>query len=60
MKFVANRDTGRLRDAQVVTENVGDVVYVATLTVKHDLTIADLTETLAPYLTMAEGLKLRR
>jgi len=58
IKLVADGDTGRLRGAQVVAENAGDVIYAATLAVKHGLTIADLTETLAPYLTMAEGLKL--
>ena len=34
------------------------VIYAASLAVKFGLTIEDLTETLAPYLTMAEGLKL--
>ncbi len=58
MKLVADQETGRLRGAQVVADNAGDVIYAATLAVKHGLTIADLTDTLAPYLTMAEGLKL--
>ena len=58
IKLVAEVDTGRIRGAQVVSENAGDVIYAATLAVKHGLTIADLTDTLAPYLTMAEGLKL--
>ncbi len=30
----------------------------ATLAIKHGLTVADLAESFAPYLTMAEGLKL--
>ena len=58
IKLVADGETGRLRGAQVVAENAGDVIYAATLAVKHGLTIADLTDTMAPYLTMAEGLKL--
>ena len=58
MKLVADQETGRLRGAQVVADNAGDVIYAATLAVKHGLTIADLTDTLAPYLIMAEGLKL--
>ena len=58
IKLVAEVDTGRLRGAQVVAENAGEVIYAATLAVKHGLTVADLTDTLAPYLTMAEGLKL--
>jgi mercuric reductase len=58
IKLVAGQESGRLLGAQVVAENAGDVIYAATLAIKHGLTIADLTETLAPYLTMAEGLKL--
>ncbi len=58
IKLVAEADTGRIRGAQVVAENAGDVIYAATLAVKHGLTVKDLTETMAPYLTMTEGLKL--
>ncbi len=58
IKLVAEADTGRILGAQVVAENAGDVIYAATLAVKHGLTVKDLTETMAPYLTMAEGLKL--
>ncbi|PSR20251.1 MAG: mercury(II) reductase [Sulfobacillus acidophilus] len=58
IKWVAEADSGRLRGAQVVAENAGEVIYAATLAVKHGLRVHDLTETLAPYLTMAEGLKL--
>lgn len=34
------------------------MIYAATLAVKFGLTVDDLKEILAPYLTMAEGLKL--
>lgn len=57
-KLVADADTGRIRGAQIVAENAGDVIYAAQLAVKFGLRIEDLTDTLAPYLTMAEGLKL--
>jgi len=57
-KMVAEADSGRILGVQVVSENAGDVIYAATLAVKFGLTISDLTDTLAPYLTMAEGLKL--
>lgn len=57
-KLVADVATGRLLGAHVVAENAGDVIYAATLAIKFGLTIRDLKETLAPYLTMAEGLKL--
>lgn len=57
-KLVAEAGTGKLLGAHIVAENAGDVIYAATLAVKFGLTIQDLKETLAPYLTMAEGLKL--
>ncbi len=57
-KMVADDETGRIRGVQVVADNAGEVIYAATLAVKFGLTVSDLTETLAPYLTMAEGLKL--
>ncbi|ANB61535.1 mercury(II) reductase [Anoxybacteroides amylolyticum] len=57
-KLVADAKTGKLLGAHVVTEHAGEVIYAATLAVKFRLTINDLRETLAPYLTMAEGLKL--
>lgn len=57
-KLVADAGTGRLLGAHVVAENAGDVIYAATLAVKFGLTVEDLRSTLAPYLTMAEGLKL--
>ncbi|CAM3594297.1 mercury(II) reductase [Brevibacillus invocatus] len=57
-KLVADAKTLKVLGAHVVAENAGDVIYAATLAVKFGLTIEDLRETLAPYLTMAEGLKL--
>jgi mercuric reductase len=57
-KMVADENTGRIRGVQIVAENAGDVIYAAQLAVKFGLTIEDLNDTLAPYLTMAEGLKL--
>ncbi len=57
-KLVADADTDRLVGAHVVAENAGDVIYAAVLAIKHKLTIADLVNTLSPYLTMAEGLRL--
>ncbi|MBX6377314.1 MAG: mercury(II) reductase, partial [Clostridia bacterium] len=57
-KLVAEAATGRVLGAQIVAENAGDAVYAATLAVRFQLTLADLTDTLAPYLTMAEGIRL--
>lgn len=57
-KLVADAKTKRILGVHIVAENAGEVIYAATLAVKFGLTIEDLRETLAPYLTMAEGLKL--
>lgn len=57
-KMVADADTDRILGVHVVAENAGEVIYAATLAVKFHLRVQDLVSTLAPYLTMAEGLKL--
>jgi mercuric reductase len=57
-KLIADAATDRVLGAHIVAGNAGDVIYAATLAVKHRLTVADLVGGFAPYLTMAEGLKL--
>ncbi|TFB12989.1 mercury(II) reductase [Filobacillus milosensis] len=57
-KLVADSKTLKVLGVHIVSENAGEVIYAATLAVKFGLTIEDLKESLAPYLTMAEGLKL--
>jgi mercuric reductase len=56
--LLADAQSKRILGAQVVASNAGDVIYAATLAVKHGLTITDLVSSFAPYLTMAEGLRL--
>jgi len=57
-KLVADANTRQILGVHVVAENAGDVIYSGVLAVKFGLTIEDLRSTLAPYLTMVEGLKL--
>lgn len=57
-KLVVDNQTQKILGAHVVAENAGDVIHSATLAVKFGLTADDLRNTMAPYLTMAEGLKL--
>jgi mercuric reductase len=57
-KLVADAGSGQILGAHVVAENAGEAIYAATLAVRFHLTISDLTDTLAPYLTMAEGIRL--
>lgn len=57
-KLVVDQQTRKILGAHVVAENAGEVIYGATLAVQFGLTAEDLKNTMAPYLTMAEGLKL--
>jgi mercuric reductase len=57
-KLVADANTDQVLGVHVVAENAGDVIYAGVLAVKFHLRVQDLVESFAPYLTMAEGLKL--
>ena len=57
-KLVVDHQTQKILGVHVVAENAGEVIYAATLAVQFGLTADDLKNTMAPYLTMAEGLKL--
>ncbi len=57
-KLVADAKTRKLLGGHIVADNAGDIIYAVTLAVKFGLTIENLSETLTPYLTMAEGIKL--
>ena len=58
IKLVVNTQNQQIVGVHIVAENAGEVIYAGTLAVKFGLTIEDLTDTMAPYLTMVEGLKL--
>jgi mercuric reductase len=58
IKLVADSKSQKILGVHMVSDQAGEVIYAATLAVKYGLTITDLTESMAPYLTMAEGLKL--
>src|SRR5690625_377575 len=57
-KIVADAKTLKVLGVHIVAENAGDVIYAATLAVKFGLTVENLKDPLAPYLSMAEGLRL--
>jgi mercuric reductase len=57
-KLVAERTSGRLVGAHVLAPEAGDSIQSAVLAIKHKLTVDDLADTLFPYLTTVEGLKL--
>ncbi|GAC1566824.1 MAG: mercury(II) reductase [Vulcanimicrobiaceae bacterium] len=58
IKLVADRETGRLLGAHVLAPEGGDTIQTAVLAIKHGLTVTDIAETIFPYLTTVEGLKL--
>lgn len=58
LTMVASADTSQILGVQMVGSNAGDVIYSATLAVQYGMTVTDLVNSFAPYLTMAEGLKL--
>jgi mercuric reductase len=58
IKIVADRQSGRVLGIHVLGENAGDVILSCVYAVKYGLTVDDVADTWAPYLTMAEGVKL--
>ena len=58
VKLVAEADSLRLLGAQILASEGADSIQTAVLAIRHGLTVTDLAETLFPYLTTVEGLKL--
>jgi pyruvate/2-oxoglutarate dehydrogenase complex dihydrolipoamide dehydrogenase (E3) component len=58
IKLVAEARSGRLLGAHILAPEGADSIQTAVLAIKHGLTVTDLAETIFPYLTMVEGLKL--
>ncbi len=57
-EVVADRRSGRVLGVHGLADNAGDVILAGVYAVKFGLTVDDLANTWAPYLTMSEGLKL--
>lgn len=58
VKLVADADTGRVLGVHAAADGAGEVMLAATYAIKAGMTVNDLAETWAPYLTMAESLRL--
>ncbi len=58
IKLVAERSSGRLLGAQILSAEGGEIVQTAALALRNGMTIAALADQLFPYLTMVEGIKL--
>ncbi|HHH48782.1 MAG TPA: hypothetical protein ENK51_07845 [Gammaproteobacteria bacterium] len=59
IKLVAARDGGRILGCQVLADGGGEIIQSAALAIANGMTVGGLADQLFPYLTLAEGLKLR-
>jgi len=58
VKIVAEAGTGRVLGIHLAAANAGDAVLAATYALEAGMTVDQIASTWAPYLTMAEGIKL--
>jgi mercuric reductase len=58
VKLVAARGSGRLLGAHVLGSEAGEIIQAAALALRARMSMAELAESLFPYLTMVEGLRL--
>jgi len=58
IKMVIDDATGRILGVHILAAEAGEVIQTAILAIKFGLKVNDLTDTLFPYLTQVEGLKL--
>ncbi len=58
VKLVADADTGKLLGAHAVAEGAGDMMLAVTYALRAGMTVDDIADTWAPYLTMAESLRI--
>lgn len=58
IKIVAEEGSDRLVGVHILSPNAGEMITEATMAIRYELTLQDLRDTMHPYLTFAEGLKL--
>ena len=58
IKLVVNAATDQLLGAHILAPEAGEMIQTAVLAIRFGLTVRQLRETMFPYLTNAEGLKL--
>jgi mercuric reductase len=58
IKLVAEAESGKLLGAHILAPEGADSIQTAVLAIRGGLTVAQLAETIFPYLTTVEGLKL--
>jgi len=58
IKLVADGATDRLLGAHILAPEAGEMIQTAVLAIRFGIRVSDLRETMFPYLTNTEGLKL--
>ncbi len=58
VKLVAEAGSGRLLGAHLLAPEGADSIQTAALAIKHGMTVRELGDTIFPYLTTVEGVKL--
>ena len=58
LKLVAEAGTGKVLGVHAALDGAGDVMLAATYAIKLGMTVDDLADTWAPYLTMSEALRI--
>lgn len=58
IKLVADAKSDRLLGAHILAAEAGEIIQVASLALRFGLTVTQLRETMFPYLTSVEGIKL--
>ncbi|SFE43262.1 mercury(II) reductase [Blastococcus tunisiensis] len=58
LKLVADAETGRVLGVHAVADGAGEIMLAATYAIKAAMTVDELADTWAPYLTMAESLRI--
>ena len=58
LKLVIDADTRKILGVHAALEGAGDVMLAATYAIKAGMTVDDVADTWAPYLTMSEALRI--
>ena len=58
VKLVADAATGRVLGVHAAADAAGELMLAATYAIKAAMTVDEIADTWAPYLTMAESLRI--
>lgn len=58
VKIVADAATGKVLGVHALADGAGEIMLAATYAIRAGMTVDDIADTWAPYLTMAESLRI--